>query len=78
MSIFLVTFDRRRQQPIQIRDFPPGCRAEAEAARFQAEREALETGQVDLEIVTLEADSLDELRQTHSSYFPETIPAIPA
>lgn len=77
MSVFLVRYDRSARRLIEIREFSAAQRAEAEEARFQAELEALRRHQ-DLEIVTLEADSLDVLRQTHRSYFPETLPKLPA
>jgi hypothetical protein len=77
MRVFLVRYDRRRQRLIEIREFSAARRPEAEEARFRAELEALRRHQ-DMEIVILEADSLDVLRQTHRSYFPETLPELPA
>ncbi|HVB52874.1 MAG TPA: hypothetical protein VNF24_01615 [Candidatus Acidoferrales bacterium] len=49
---------------------PEGCRTQAAEERYRADPEALETGQ-DLEIVTLEAESIEKLEQTHGSCFPE-------
>ena len=73
MSVFLLTFDRDAQRLVGLKEYPASRRKQAEDARFLAELEALKSGQ-DLEIVTLEADSLDELKQTHRSYFIETLP----
>ncbi|HVC39626.1 MAG TPA: hypothetical protein VNH20_06615 [Candidatus Dormibacteraeota bacterium] len=53
-----------------IKEFRERHRAQAEEERFRAERGALESGR-DLEIVTLEADSIEQLGETHGSYFPE-------
>jgi hypothetical protein len=66
--VFLIQFDRREGRLLEVLGFDDGCRAEAEGARFRAERAALEAD-ADMEIVTLEADSLEELEQTHGSYF---------
>ena len=68
MSVFLVTFDRVGKRLVEVKEFPASDRKRAEDERFQGELEALKSGR-DLEIVTLEADSLEELRWTHGSYF---------
>lgn len=76
MNIFLIKFDRLEGRLVEVVDFKDGHRAEAEEARFQAERDALEADR-DMEIVTLEADSIEELRETHGSYFTVNSPALP-
>jgi len=73
MSVFLLTFDRSKHRLVRLEEFPANARLQAEDARFQAELEALRSGE-DIEVVTLEADSLDTLKKTHGSYFPETLP----
>lgn len=77
MRVFLITYDRRAHRLVDFRTFAPDQRAEAEEARFQAELEALARHQ-DMEIVTLEAESEDVLKQTHGSYFMATLPELPA
>jgi hypothetical protein len=76
MTVFLIKFDRREGRLVAIEPFPDDRRDEAEDARFRAELDALETGQ-DLEIVTLEAGSIEELKKTHGSYFRNEVPALP-
>jgi hypothetical protein len=68
MSAFLLKFDRKGQELVDVVEFPD--LAAAEAARFQAELEALALSR-DWEIVTLEANSEHELRHTHASYWPD-------
>jgi len=53
---------------INILQFKPGEEDVAAHARLQMEVEALESG-LRREIVTLEAESLQELSKTHSRYF---------
>jgi hypothetical protein len=68
MSAFLLKFDRKEQKLVGVDEF--NDLAAAESARLRAELEALASDR-DWEIVTLEAKSIDELRHTHASYWPD-------
>lgn len=73
MNVFLLIFDRGERRLVELDEYPASARRDAEEARFQAELAALKSGR-DVEIVTLEAGSLDELRRTHGSYFLDKLP----
>ncbi len=60
-------YDRRAERIVELRPFPDF--GQAEAARLDAELAAMAAGR-DWEIVTLEADSEEALRETHGSYWP--------
>jgi hypothetical protein len=68
MSLFLLIYDRRSMQVIELREFDESGRIEADTVRFAAQRDALAAG-LDQDIVLFQADSEQELRRTHGSYF---------
>lgn len=74
MTAFLLVFDRSEQRLVQCIEYPQERRQDAEDARYAAEVDSLQGDAGRCEIVILEADSIDELKQTHGSYFPETLP----
>lgn len=62
---YLLVYDRRQGKVIQQKSFARPD--EALAARFDAERGF--SGQPEIEIVVLGADSWEDLTRTHSRYF---------
>ncbi len=64
MRLFILTYDRRRHELVGIESYAPG--AYEEANRHLAE---VEFGDPRLEVVLLEAASLDDLKRTHRRYF---------
>jgi len=66
VNLFLLTYDRRRRKLLSVQEFAPGHYAEANERLF-----AGELADPTLEIVLLEAPSLDQLRMTHSRYFED-------
>jgi hypothetical protein len=64
---FLLTYDRRRRKVVDTIEFPYEERDRALAARAALIQEHREDP--DLEIVLLGANSLDDLKKTHSRYF---------
>ena len=68
MSYFLLEYDRIARQLLRLSEFGLADVALANKARLQAELEAFRLGR-DVEVVLLEARSLDVLKETHGSYF---------
>ena len=69
--ILVVEYDRKLGRTLQRHDFPDADRATAEAKRLEIELENHRAG-ILREVVTLRADSEDQLRRTHQRYFRET------
>lgn len=66
MHYYLIVFDRADRRLVDgVREFATS--AEALSARF--EREQLERGNPDIEVVVLGASDTDALVKTHSRYF---------
>ena len=63
---FLIEYDREGSKLLRRRQFP--LEAELTAAYQEAERDYLLAGR-EVEVVVLEADSLEELVVTHGRYF---------
>lgn len=64
MSLFLFVYDRRRGELVYVpREFPEDI-AVANVALLEAER-----AHPDMEVVLLQASSLDALKRTHGRYF---------
>lgn len=63
MSHFVIVYDRKSGHS-EVQEF--GDADAADRARFDAEGEVRSA---DVEVVTLVADGVDELRATHSRYF---------
>ena len=70
MSIFVLTYDRGARELIGVQTFGSSERDRATAVRLEMELSAY-AADADLEVVTLEADSLDDLRRTHRAYFED-------
>ena len=66
MSYFVIAYDRASGH-LEIKEFESHAREQAILTRFQREVETLSDRNV--EIVLLEADSLEDLHRTHSRYF---------
>jgi len=66
MRLFLLTYDRRRRALVDTQEFEPGQYGEATRLFFDLERD-----QPDMEVVLLEAASLDDLKRTHRRYFED-------
>lgn len=67
MSDFLVVYDRRRNDLLQIEAFDETHAAQAPLARYELERKYL--GDPEIEVVILSADNFSDLIRTHSRYF---------
>lgn len=65
---FLINYSRRDRKLLDLTEFADS--ALAAQAKLAAEIEALES-QVRTEIVILEADSLQDLKSSHSRYFSD-------
>lgn len=77
MTLFVLEFDRRTQRlATPVEAFDDDRRGEAGERRLAAQRRAIDEG-LDHDIVLLEADSEEDLRRTHSSFFltPEELGA---
>jgi hypothetical protein len=68
--IFLVEYDRRKGRLVNIREFVDSERTHAEDARIELEV-SLSHAKVDHEVVLLQAQSREALRQTHNRYFAD-------
>ena len=66
MRLFLLTYDRRRRRLLSRLEFEPGEYERANQAMLQAELD-----HPDLEVVLLEAASIDDLKRTHRRYFED-------
>lgn len=64
MKLFLLTYDGLRRALVSIEEFQPGRYAEASGRLFEVEE-----AQPDLEVVLLEAASIDDLKRRHRRYF---------
>jgi hypothetical protein len=66
--IFLIKYDRKSGKLVDLREFSDSQAEDASEARLAAEmREG--PSNATIEIVTLQAASVDDLRLTHSRYF---------
>ena len=68
--IFLVEYDRSRGELVKIRPYSDADRHVAENVRLERELELHRDG-VDREVVLLQAESEEALRQTHRRYFED-------
>jgi len=66
--IFLLQYDRRAGRLVTLREFDDSDKAKAENARIELEV-SLNRAKTDHEVVLLQAQSRDALRQTHNRYF---------
>lgn len=66
--IFLIEYDRKTGTLVNLRNFEDAAAEEASAARLEAEMHA-GAANTTIEIVTLQAESIEDLRLTHSRYF---------
>jgi hypothetical protein len=66
MKLFLLTYDRRQQRLLSNQEFEPGQYEEANRVMLEEE-----LAHPELEIVLLEAASLDDLKRTHRRYFED-------
>ncbi len=66
--IFLLQYNRKGGELVKLTQYEESDRLDAQNKRLQLELSLLQGG-LDDEVVLLEADSLDALRQTHSRYF---------
>lgn len=66
--IFLIEYDRSRGEIVTLKTFSDSERRAAEDTRLEMEI-ALNRGEVDREVVILEAESEEALRRTHRRYF---------
>ena len=66
--IFLIEYDRRKGQLVELREFANSELAEAQASRLDKEIR-LHRNDVEREVVLLEASSRDALLKTHGRYF---------
>ena len=66
MRLYLLTYDRRRRQLLSSLEFEPGQYEQANQVMLQAELE-----HPDLEVVLLEAASIEDLKRTHRRYFED-------
>lgn len=66
--LFLIEYDRREGQLVNITQYSDDQRATADNVRLDLELRLLRA-KVDHEVVVLEAASLDALRKTHRRYF---------
>ena len=65
MSLFLLEYDRPAGELIRLTEFP-----DSERDRAYAERNRLELAkEPHIEVVVLEADSLETIKKTHRRYF---------
>jgi hypothetical protein len=67
VKFFLLVYDRLAGRLLEEREFDETQRTEASAERLV--RESAQRSHSDIEVVLLEAESLEALRKTHSRYF---------
>ena len=67
MKNLLIIYNRRAGSVLELRVFDQSEREECLRQRFRIEME--KRHEPDIEVVTLSARSLDELKKTHSRYF---------
>ena len=67
--IFLIYYQRDTGTLLEITEFKPEDRQKAEDIRLESELSAIEISNFKIEILLLEADSLDDLKKTHQRYF---------
>jgi len=68
--IFLVEYDRSEGRLVSIREFDDSQQKHAEDARLELEL-SLSRARTDREVVLLQAQSQEALRQTHNRYFAD-------
>lgn len=66
--IFLLQYDRNNGKLINITPYPDSERVAAQDERLSVELSLLQKG-ISHEVVLLEAENIDALKQTHSRYF---------
>jgi hypothetical protein len=64
MSLFLLTYDRRQGHLARLLEFEPGAYGPANQALLDEE-----LAHPDMEVVLLEAATVEALKQTHGRYF---------
>ena len=64
MKLFVLVYDRRRRELVEVETFEAGAYDEANRRLFETE-----FSNPDLEVVLLEAGSVGELMLTHGRYF---------
>ena len=67
MKHFLIVYDRSRNKLLTLQEFSSSERRVAMDRRFELEMREREHPQV--EVVVLNADSLDAIKRTHGRYF---------
>ena len=67
MRMFLLIYDRTKGELLSLKEFDEPARAEALTERFQVEASKRDKPQI--EVVLLSAETLEDLKQTHSRYF---------
>lgn len=67
MAIFVVVYDRSRARTLEMRQF--AASGEDAALEFWRQRELDHLGDLDIEVVLLDAESEADLRRTHARYF---------
>jgi hypothetical protein len=66
--LFLIEYDRTNARRVYYEEFADDRRREAQERRIQREVD-VNRASLDHEVVLLEANSVDELRETHGRYF---------
>lgn len=66
--IFLIHYDRQSGRTLTFQDYLDSERERAQDERLRLEMQ-FNLGSASQEIILLEADSLEALRQTHAKYF---------
>lgn len=67
MKHFVLVYNRKNGSLLEQIEFPESQRATAIRELF--EREGTYRAEADIEVVILSADSVDELKRTHTRYF---------
>ena len=70
--VFLIEYSRSEGRIVNLREFGPADRLDAETVLLELELRLMSEG-IDHEVVLLDAENEAALRRTHSRYFPVTI-----
>jgi hypothetical protein len=70
--IFLIEYNRRKGKILKLKSFPASEQNTAENERLDRELSLIHSG-LDHEVVLLEANSEEALRQTHRRYFESLV-----
>ncbi len=66
--IFVITYNRDSGESVSMAEFEDSQQDEASASRLAAEN-AIDSADDAIEVVTLQAHDLQEIKKTHSRYF---------